>query len=506
MLSLAGLLEAWKNLLLRLIFGQGYIREELEESVHLFDVYEIEERYRKSLDKARNHLANQKKAINRSKLGHSRIVQIFKLGGVCPTCNVLLEGSNHNTEHIIPLSLGGSNDDSNRVQMCKWCNHARNSVFQGMNRGLDYPKNWVLVKKYVLWSELTIDEGIRAGVVFPSVQEKFILARWGPDFKDLPTKSEKALGRASGWVGTAPIQLKHDVLPERKQEKAKPKPESLTPISPGQTGAIQGFNTSPRTGKNSVRFPSDEALMVSVLLFIESCRGSNESWGKIELKIDDVSGQRRKALLYAIRNTTENSNSQMPDWDKIPGPEGLLYRLEQYSVSKISTELGFEYIDQEEVCQRVSDYFDRARDQLKQSQLPRRLQTDIKSGIKGFSTAGTLWPMPRDPEHLSIITKSFSKLDLTGIVYRDLVRHIKMVMGKPPPAASNIGLVRRIQMLSGRDAEDSVDVELISDNQQLIRRLHSEWIEKWISDSDEDIHIQNVNEYFCSIGSNYERS
>ena len=261
-----------------IVGGKSEESEDEPESVHLHDVYEIEERYRKSLNKARAHLDNQKKPHNRAKLSPTRIAYILKHGGICPTCSVPLEGANHNTEHILPLSLGGDNDDSNRVQLCSWCNTARNQTFMGINRGEKYPENWIIVKQYVLWSELTLDEGIRAGAVFPSIQDRFVVHRWGPNFKNIPKKPQNVFGRASEWGSEAKTQTAHA---EKQHREAKVQTGKKSPVTkPHNRAKVQDEEKFPVTknlnsgGSRGLRLPSEPKELAEVLVWVATDSGN----------------------------------------------------------------------------------------------------------------------------------------------------------------------------------------------------------------------------------------
>jgi 5-methylcytosine-specific restriction endonuclease McrA len=46
----------------------------------------------------------------------------------CYYCGTILGKSNTTTDHVVPLSKGGSNKDSNLVTACLNCNHDKNGL------------------------------------------------------------------------------------------------------------------------------------------------------------------------------------------------------------------------------------------------------------------------------------------------------------------------------------------------------------------------------------------
>lgn len=157
-------------------------------------------RYAAVLKQAKGFLSSAKKTANGSNLSNSHLLLLLKHKADCPLCGVVFEGENHNSEHIHPRALGGANDAKNKIQLCKNCNNCKNSVMQRhlampppYHKG--YPDNWEAVKSFLLWSELTIDDGLMAGVAIPEVHKIFLEERFAGE---QPRQGPKrAFGRAS---------------------------------------------------------------------------------------------------------------------------------------------------------------------------------------------------------------------------------------------------------------------------------------------------------------------
>jgi len=171
------------------------------------DIFDAEKRYANTLLEAKNFLKGELKKPNGSSLTEERVDYLLSKNAECPICGVKFEGINHNTEHIVPLSIGGKNILENKIQMCVICNHSRNQVMQALfPRGPQhkyYPEKWIDMKQFILWCELSIDEKELAADLIPSVHTKFMEFRTGGE--ELPLKPKRSFGRASTWkVGDEP--------------------------------------------------------------------------------------------------------------------------------------------------------------------------------------------------------------------------------------------------------------------------------------------------------------
>lgn len=91
-------------------------------------------------DKIRIYSQNRRyrKIENGGKLSHDLAERLFKLQrGKCPCCGENL-GNDYHLDHIIPLKLGGSNEDSNIQLLRSSCNHkkqARHPIEYMQSRG-----------------------------------------------------------------------------------------------------------------------------------------------------------------------------------------------------------------------------------------------------------------------------------------------------------------------------------------------------------------------------------
>jgi len=165
------------------------------------DIFDAEKRYKNTLLNTKIFLKEELKKPNGSSLIEERVDYLLSKNAECPVCGVKFEGVNHNTEHIVPLTIGGKNVLENKIQMCVICNHSRNQVMQALfPRGplhFYYPEKWIEMKKFILWCELSIDDKELAAVLIPAVHAKFMEYRTGGAV--FPVQAKKAFGRASTW-------------------------------------------------------------------------------------------------------------------------------------------------------------------------------------------------------------------------------------------------------------------------------------------------------------------
>tara|TARA_B110001452_G_scaffold232992_1_gene210575 strand:+ start:491 stop:1840 length:1350 start_codon:yes stop_codon:yes gene_type:complete len=177
---------------------------------------EIKTRYSQSLKRSKTFLKSQKTTPKSSSITSTRELCLLRNQAECPICAIKFSGKNHNTEHIHPRALGGLNDDENKIQMCTACNNSRNLTMQSMLGNPPYYKNYQSIKadvdEFILWSEVTADEGFLAGTVFPRAQEIFTEARFANTEPPMP---KRAYGRFSTWDKDSLPNLKFNQTPIR---------------------------------------------------------------------------------------------------------------------------------------------------------------------------------------------------------------------------------------------------------------------------------------------------
>lgn len=167
---------------------------------------EIKERYSQSINTSDSFLQSKKSVVKGTSITSKRELCLLRNDAECPICGIRFAGKNNNTEHIHPRALGGLNINENKIQMCTACNHVRNLTMQSILGVPPYYKNYKDIKadidEFILWSELTADDGLEAGNIFPRPQKLFIEARFANNKPKIP---RQAYGRFSTWdIGDTP--------------------------------------------------------------------------------------------------------------------------------------------------------------------------------------------------------------------------------------------------------------------------------------------------------------
>ena len=177
---------------------------------------EIKTRYSQSLKRSETFLKSKKTTPKSSSITSTRELCLLRNQAECPICAIKFSGKNHNTEHIHPRALGGLNNDENKIQMCTACNNSRNLTMQSMLGNPPYYKNYQNIKadvnEFILWSEVTADDGLLAGSVFRRAQEIFTEARFANSEPPIP---QRAYGRFSTWDNDSLPNLNFNKTPIR---------------------------------------------------------------------------------------------------------------------------------------------------------------------------------------------------------------------------------------------------------------------------------------------------
>lgn len=328
----------------------------------------FEVRYSEVLKRTESFLKSDEKPLKPKRLSDQKIKFLLSEGAACPLCGTEFEGGNHNTEHIHPRVFGGGNEDSNLVQLCVPCNQERDQVMKALlghatvvNYRGDYPENWSLVKEFLIWCQITIDDGLEAGEPILAPHERFIAYRFGnPDDKRSVT-----FGRSSEWW---PMELAGGPASEvEPSDTILSEPES-TPATKaefhqGPPGSIRGFSTTAKAGKISLKFPPDPSLLVEMVKIIESKHGEEVSWDEMEQLFESIEGltkNRIKSTIKHIKNVTYQDYRDLSIfWESVPPlGEEIIDLLWMMSKNRISTSVSYQYLNTETTLENVDAYFE----------------------------------------------------------------------------------------------------------------------------------------------------
>lgn len=207
------------------------------------DAFDLEIRYGSEIKIAKTFLSSKTRKAGRTPANPEQKQHFLDMDADCPLCGDPFHDGNHNTEHIFPISLGGKNTSENRIQLCRMCNNSRNKVMQSTfadNPKSAYPEKWVHIKKILLWHIITIDDGIDAGKLIPSVHELFMTYATGG--KPFPNQPKRAYGRYSTWkVGDEPNYLHNN-----SSINKKPNPPSTKSVTLSFFDWVFGYKSKDR--------------------------------------------------------------------------------------------------------------------------------------------------------------------------------------------------------------------------------------------------------------------
>lgn len=213
-------------------------------------------RYESVLSTARQFLVKQRVSKSGGSASDLRKKALLEAEADCPQCGLRFVGKNHNTEHIHPKSLGGGKGDSgNRIQMCRMCNNARGSIMTAFIGtppfAKHYPEDWSKIEAFLLWSELTIDDGLDAGAQIPEVHELFIEARFA-GAKPVGAKPSRAFGRFSTWSVGDGANYPHNVKREAADAPHTQSQQGVEHPTP-QVAPTVSLRTTPTVGSMLAR-------------------------------------------------------------------------------------------------------------------------------------------------------------------------------------------------------------------------------------------------------------
>ena len=186
----------------------------------------IKERYSSSLERANKFLQNKQVVAKGTSISSSRESCLQNNGAECPLCGIKFIGKNNNTEHVHPRALGGLNINENKIQICTACNNNRNLTMQSVLGNppyyKNYPKSKSDVENFILWSEITIDDGLEAGRVFHEIHSIFMEFRFS---NQQPKGPQRAYGRFSTWdKDSSPNHIKSSDIIHRKTAQSRSLP------------------------------------------------------------------------------------------------------------------------------------------------------------------------------------------------------------------------------------------------------------------------------------------
>ena len=151
---------------------------------------DLREHYAADLGRLERLMTGKEPPVNRTSYNAFRAKQPNEVR--CPTCEEVAPPTSFTVEHVHPIILGGTNDESNLTMMCLECNHGREHVMAkvlGSTSLASLRKRWSVIAEPVssllVWLLITGKRGSEGWGYFPTLDAEFRTQR---NLDQLPTR------------------------------------------------------------------------------------------------------------------------------------------------------------------------------------------------------------------------------------------------------------------------------------------------------------------------------
>tara|TARA_B100000965_G_C19565112_1_gene746463 strand:- start:95 stop:1717 length:1623 start_codon:yes stop_codon:yes gene_type:complete len=498
-----------------------------------------------------------------------RIELSKKIGSKCPTCDRIITVSNppsvkqyqpiassFTVEHLFPLALGGDNTYTHlMVAMCHHCNARRNKVMQqyiGSRRRT--PKALEDVKKFVEWSITSVlltnyDQDTEIQEIWEAT-ESLKLEKTNrkkkrmspPNIAELLDRISVLEGRLEQLENTKWRRLTRFItgLLKRKPRITQYSAEEIlleciefggtTPVKLGQKltehQTIHGWDETGKGAFNERFGISKQQTYTTTIIKILGGRvrvtGSGNDARYSIVPLDSESPSEDITENPEINFTPEDfSKALLRQKERVPTTnfsslygslikENETFNLKQYGIKpndylidKCSNLLTIIERPDGNVPPTVHYWIDEV---VISGDTERRFPpSNIKKGISGFSTMHKSIRLPRDPEHLLILIRNFSRPNPDSLSYRDLLTESRSTLGTATPNGSDVRLWKILQNMRGQGPEDTVHESYSNSSpEEIISALHQYIDLVMIPNSQHEVNSTLVDSYFQSVGSTYK--
>ena len=231
----------------------------------------LKNRYQDVLELAHTFLKSGNRQVSnlpsKERKGHAE-----REGAQCPICGARITARASNEDHILPRNLGGTNDKHNRVLMCFGCNTFRDQVqriafgAQGPSAAREiYKVDPERIDSFILWLQVTVDEGIVAGAAYEETQStnSIFAEMGGSNQPNIPI--ENRLGRYSEWEPK--IGSQSEMLETKSTEHAK---SMIDPLS------RDGGDVEKAEILSSSQFEFEREIRQGIIQILRDYRGTGE--------------------------------------------------------------------------------------------------------------------------------------------------------------------------------------------------------------------------------------
>lgn len=197
---------------------------------------DLREHYAADLARLERLMTGKEPRVNRTSYNSFRAKQPKEVR--CPTCEEVAPPASFTVEHVHPLLLGGTNEESNLTMMCEECNDGRNHVMAkvlGSTNLASLKKRWSVISDQVssllVWLLITGKRGSEGWGYFPTLDGAFRDQR---KLEQLPIRPNRAdqTGEAAGeatFLGR--IRFGFRTLRDALKENPRPVPEQKDKVA-----------------------------------------------------------------------------------------------------------------------------------------------------------------------------------------------------------------------------------------------------------------------------------
>ncbi len=508
--------------------------------------------------------ASSGKKVKRTQISTTLRLELSKkIGSKCPTCDRKITKANPSSgkyspidssftvEHLFPLALGGDNTYTNlMVAMCHNCNSRRNSVMQQfIGSRKSSPKALEKLSRFIEWA-------ITSVLLPDKKQDLEIQEIWkATESQSLSIEKPKKEKPPSLVI----LMERISALEERIEELENTKWRRLTRFIYGLFKRKTTYTAEQillecieSGGTTPVKLGQKLTEHQTIHGWDKTGKGAfNERYGISKQQtytttITQILGGRVRVTGSGndARYSIAPLDSESPSEDITENPEinftpedfskALLGQKERVSTTNFSSLYGSlikenETFNLKQYGIKPNDYLiDKCSNLLTIIERPdgnvpptvhywidgevisgdtgsRFPPSNIKKGISGFSTMHKSIRLPRDPEHLLILIRNFSRPNPNSLSYRDLLTESRSTLGTATPNGSDVRLWKILQNMRGQGPEDIVHESYSNSSpEEIISALHQYVDRVMIPNSQHEVNSTLVDSYFQSVGSTYK--
>lgn len=188
---------------------------------------DLREHYAADLARLERLMTGKEPRVNRTSYNSFRAKQPKEVR--CPTCEEVAPPASFTVEHVHPLLLGGTNEESNLTMMCSECNDGRNHVMAkvlGSTNLASLKKRWSVisdpVSSLLVWLLITGKRGSGGWGYFPTLDGAFRDQRKLEQLPIRPNRADQPVEAAGEATLLGRIRFGFRTLRDALKESPRP--------------------------------------------------------------------------------------------------------------------------------------------------------------------------------------------------------------------------------------------------------------------------------------------